>query len=95
MNLDPPAAPNLEAPVCRAGQPINLFFDDLENTASGNWTPANGLKSKSLVLPTGPEPVLRRYLRDQRHDEHVGLRPAGGRRVLDRHDQQRGSSGWR
>jgi Zn-dependent metalloprotease len=39
MSTMPPAAPNPEAPVCPAGQsPQDLFFDDLEDTASGNWT---------------------------------------------------------
>ncbi len=41
MNLMPAAAPNPEAPVCPAGeepQSQDLFFDNLENTASGNWT---------------------------------------------------------
>ena len=38
MDVSPPAAPNPEAPVCPAGQTVSdLFFDDLENTASGNW----------------------------------------------------------
>jgi threonine dehydrogenase-like Zn-dependent dehydrogenase len=35
--------------------------------------PADRLASESLVLPTEPEPVLRRHVRDQRHDEHLGL----------------------
>jgi bacillolysin len=39
MNLTPTAAPNPEAPVCPTGESAtNLFSDDLENTASGNWT---------------------------------------------------------
>ena len=39
MNLTPTAAPNPEAPVCPTGKsPSDLFFDDLENAASGNWT---------------------------------------------------------
>jgi Zn-dependent metalloprotease len=38
MNVTPPAAPAPEAPVCSSGQsPHDLFFDNLENTASGNW----------------------------------------------------------
>ncbi len=27
-----------EAPICSSGTPSNVFLDDLENTASGNWT---------------------------------------------------------
>jgi Zn-dependent metalloprotease len=39
MNLTPTAAPNREAPICAAGKTkTNLFFDDLENPASGNWS---------------------------------------------------------
>jgi Zn-dependent metalloprotease len=39
MQLIPPAAPNPEAPVCPTDQtPADLFFDNLENPASGNWT---------------------------------------------------------
>jgi bacillolysin len=38
MNVIPPKAPNPEAPICAAGQlPTDLFSDDLENPASGNW----------------------------------------------------------
>jgi bacillolysin len=38
MNLQPTTAPAPEAPVCDAGQQnMDLFFDDMENTASGNW----------------------------------------------------------
>jgi bacillolysin len=38
MNVTPPAAPASEAPVCSTGQsPHDLFSDNLENTASGNW----------------------------------------------------------
>jgi hypothetical protein len=37
MNLTP-ATFRPEAPICAAGQtPNNLFFDDMENTASGKW----------------------------------------------------------
>jgi len=39
MNQQPVNGPAPEAPVCGSGEtPSNLFFDDLENTASGNWT---------------------------------------------------------
>lgn len=38
MDQAPPAAPNPEAPVCGTGEAVNdLFFDDLENPASGTW----------------------------------------------------------
>jgi len=43
MSTDPPAARAPEAPVCASGLvPTNLFFDDLENTSSGNWTAQGG-----------------------------------------------------
>jgi len=39
MNLIPPNAANPEAPVCNTGQTAtDLFNDNLENPASGNWT---------------------------------------------------------
>ena len=39
MHQIPTAAPNPEAPVCPTGQTAtDLFFDNLENPASGNWT---------------------------------------------------------
>ena len=39
MSTDPPAALAPEAPVCGSGPvPGDLFFDNLENTGSGNWT---------------------------------------------------------
>lgn len=42
MNVVPPAAPNPEAPVCGPGfGPKNSFFDNFENTTSGNWTKIN------------------------------------------------------
>jgi Zn-dependent metalloprotease len=38
MNQQPSACPNPEAPIVDSGSPVNLFFDDLENPGSGNWT---------------------------------------------------------
>ncbi len=39
MNQQPGGCPAPEAPVCPDGQlPVDLFFDDLENPASGNWS---------------------------------------------------------
>ena len=38
MNQQPPACAAPEAPGCPAGQtPVSLFYDDLENPASGRW----------------------------------------------------------
>jgi len=39
MNTQPSGCAAPEAPVCAEGQaPTNIFFDNLENTASGNWS---------------------------------------------------------
>jgi bacillolysin len=39
MSTTPPAAPAPEAPVCASGLvPTSRFADNLENTASGNWS---------------------------------------------------------
>jgi Zn-dependent metalloprotease len=38
LTQQPPGCPAPEAPVCDSGPPGDLFFDDLENTGSGNWT---------------------------------------------------------
>jgi bacillolysin len=39
MDQQPTSCPATHAPICPAGQsPSNLFFDDMENTSSGNWT---------------------------------------------------------
>ncbi len=59
MNLDPPGCSIPEAPLsCPVGQLMsNLFFDDLENTASGNW--ASGAVSGAVNdwhYPQNPNP---------------------------------------
>jgi hypothetical protein len=38
MNVPPTNCAATHAPLCAAGTPINLFFDDLENPYSGNWS---------------------------------------------------------
>ncbi len=38
MNLPPLYCSTPEAPLCDTGEPAYLFFDDLENPQSGNWT---------------------------------------------------------
>src|SRR5215217_6095193 len=54
MNLIPTAAPNPEAPVCNTGQTAtDLFFDNLENPASGNWT-----KTGSWFYPQNPNGIM-------------------------------------
>ncbi|MGH2657149.1 MAG: M4 family metallopeptidase, partial [Actinomycetota bacterium] len=57
MDQTPPAAPNPEAPVCPTGQsPANLFFDDLENTASGNWALQTLAGSNEWYYPQNSHP---------------------------------------
>jgi len=52
MSTVPPQAPAPEAPVCDGGLvATDLFFDDLENTASGNWTAQSG-----WFYPQNPNP---------------------------------------
>ncbi|OJV95893.1 MAG: hypothetical protein BGO39_21540 [Chloroflexi bacterium 54-19] len=40
MNMNPPGS-RTDAPICTAGQPNNVFFDNMENTSSGNWLTTN------------------------------------------------------
>jgi hypothetical protein len=53
MNLQPTTGPNVaEAPLCAAGQiPANLFFDNLENTGSGNWAKTKVSGSTDFQYP--------------------------------------------
>jgi bacillolysin len=52
MDQSPAAAPNPEAPVCATGETAsNLFFDNLENTASGNWVTQTGSGSNQWYYP--------------------------------------------
>jgi bacillolysin len=49
MNIQPSGCAASEAPICAAGQtPTNIFFDNLENTASGNWAtgPVSGSENQ-------------------------------------------------
>jgi hypothetical protein len=57
MNTPPTAAPNPEAPVCTGGlSPHDLFLDDLENTASGNWTKQTVSGTNRWFYPQNPNP---------------------------------------
>ncbi|UCC87827.1 MAG: M4 family metallopeptidase, partial [Anaerolineales bacterium] len=38
MDQQPASCPVTHAPLCDSGSPNDLFFDDMENPASGNWT---------------------------------------------------------
>jgi len=56
MNQQPASCPATEASVCDSGSPNNLFFDDLENTASGNWTHAAITGSDEWYYPQTANP---------------------------------------
>ncbi|MGH2653460.1 MAG: M4 family metallopeptidase [Actinomycetota bacterium] len=57
MDQTPPAAATVEAPVCPTGQSAtDLFADDLENTASGNWTPQTGSGVNEWYYPQNSHP---------------------------------------
>src|SRR5262249_22243716 len=49
-----PSAAPVDAPVCDYGRPSNLFFDDLENPASGNWTSGAILGQNRWFYPQNP-----------------------------------------
>ncbi|MCX7020671.1 MAG: M4 family metallopeptidase, partial [bacterium] len=51
MNQQPTICPAPEAPVCDSGSPVNVFFDNLENTASGNWTHSAAVGSDGWFYP--------------------------------------------
>jgi bacillolysin len=58
MAQSPPAAPNPEAPVCSPGEsPAYLFFDDLENPASGNWALQTGAGTNRWFYPQNPNTI--------------------------------------
>jgi Zn-dependent metalloprotease len=59
MSQVPSAAPAPEAPMCGPGQSAtNLFFDDLENTGSGNWTKQTITGSNTWYYPMNPNPIV-------------------------------------
>jgi Zn-dependent metalloprotease len=52
MDKDPPNSPAPEAKVCpRGGAPVDVFEDDLENTASANWVKVTGSGSNEWHYP--------------------------------------------
>jgi bacillolysin len=56
MDEDPAAAPAPEAPTCTSGTPADLFADDLENPASGNWTLSADVGTNEWYYPQGTNP---------------------------------------
>ena len=57
MDEQPAGAPASEAPVCGGStSPVSLFFDDLENPASGNWTHSMLSGSDGWYYPQNPNP---------------------------------------
>jgi bacillolysin len=58
MDVTPPAAPVPEAPVCAAGESSqDLFYDDLENPASGNWVSSATQGENTWYYPATPNPL--------------------------------------
>jgi Zn-dependent metalloprotease len=57
MNITPPAAPVPEAPVCAPGQTSqDVFFDDFENIASGNWASSAAQGENTWYYPASSNP---------------------------------------
>ena len=57
MNTQPPSCAAPEAPICSAGEtPVNLFFDDLENPASGRWATGSISGSNTWYYPQNSNP---------------------------------------
>jgi bacillolysin len=57
MDQSPANAPNPEAPICAVGEsPVDLFFDNLENTASGNWTSSATTGANTWYYPPTNNP---------------------------------------
>ncbi len=56
MDQQPTSCPATEVPVCDTGTPNNLWFDDLENTGSGNWASAAIQGSDEWYYPQIPNP---------------------------------------
>ena len=66
MNLDPPAASVPEARVCPSGTTrTDVFSDDLENTASGNWVKITGLGASGWNYP---QPAFATYATSGTHN---------------------------
>ena len=57
MNQQPTSCSATEAPLCPSGSPNNLFFDNLENTASGNWTAGAISGSNGWYYPQNPNAI--------------------------------------
>jgi Zn-dependent metalloprotease len=58
MGITPPKAPTPEAPVCAAGETSqDLFYDDLENPASGNWSSSAAQGVDAWFYPATPNPL--------------------------------------
>lgn len=56
MNRQPSVCAAPEAPVCDTGTPNHLFFDDLENPASGRWTTGALVGANAWYYPQNPNP---------------------------------------
>jgi len=56
MNRQPAGCPAPEAPICDAGYLTDLFFDDMENTASKNWASTAIVGANEWYYPQNSNP---------------------------------------
>lgn len=54
MNNLPSTCTAMDAPICDSGTPSNLFYDDMENTASGNWAHGTNSGTDYWFYPQNP-----------------------------------------
>ena len=89
METPPAQATPATASLCAPGRPaVPVFSDDLENPASGNWAAHAIQGPNAFFYPQVPNPTrIRRDLRPQRHQEHLGIRRRRDLRLDDRDDE--------
>jgi Zn-dependent metalloprotease len=57
LNQQPTSCPATHAPLCDGSQtPVNLFFDDLENPASGRWSSSASVGTNPWYYPQNVNP---------------------------------------
>jgi Zn-dependent metalloprotease len=54
MHALPSKCRNIDVPLCSDGSNTDLFFDDLENTVSGNWTSGTIVNTNEWYYPQNP-----------------------------------------
>jgi bacillolysin len=77
MDHQPTWCPASEAPLCDSGVPCDLFFDDMENPASGNWTfgyyEGDNYWDYAIGYATSGQYCLYGYEYDYRGDYYVAM----------------------